>query len=349
MKRGFLSLVFLSLLQMSFAQTDAALPTVDSVFLKTGKIYTGQIQKYEDGKFVQILIEDGEQLIIGDIEIARIVQHNTTEVALEEAVDSTTETPLFQVDETLIDEDWEKERDTLPKDRGIVDEVHLKDGSIIRGKIVELKKGESLTLQLNNGRTLVLMEDEIEKIQQVFVQEQLSRKTTKERKEAQYAFREKGIYKVVNMESLNGRLDSRYQAGIGVQVVAGYQLRRELGFGVGVGVNSFSLRLGEVAFPVFAEVRGYFTRKHVAPFYSIQGGYGFVAKDRSRNITEAKGGTFLHPAFGMRIGATSAVNILMDIGYKFQQANFVREYGSGQREIKDINYRRLTIRFGLVF
>ena len=46
------------------------------------------------------------------------------------------------------------------------DEVHLKNGSIFRGKIINYAPGENLSIKIANEQIIVLKEDEVEKILQ---------------------------------------------------------------------------------------------------------------------------------------------------------------------------------------
>jgi len=98
------------------------------------------------------------------------------------------------------------------------------------------------------------------------------------------------------------------------------------------------------------ELRGYFTKRIKSPYYTVKGGYGFALKDEDDNITEAKGGYMIHPAVGIRLSADEDLNVLLDIGYKFQKATFKTEFPWGQDFFeKDITFKRLTLRLGLIF
>ena len=119
--------------------------------------------------------------------------------------------------------------------------------------------------------------------------------------------------------------------------------------GVGVGISGLSLQAGENFVPVFGEIRGYLTKKRVAPYYVLGAGYGFALKNENQSIVKGEGGLLIQPTFGIRIGASSKANILIDAGYKFQKAVFTREFFNGDQEIKEISYRRFTFRFGFIF
>ena len=202
MKKLIFCLFLLSLMLPVFSQTEA--PGLDSVLLKSGVVYTGTIKDYQKGKFVQIKLENGEEIIIGAIDVAQVIQNSGKE---EEEV-------LFQVDENLA-EDWDPKKEEIINDQGIIDEVYLHDGSIIRGKITEYVQGESLTIQLKNGGSLVFADEEIKSIKQVTTEEQITRGRKRVKKNRPYEFREKGFYSTVYMEMVNGRLDNSFPRRIG--------------------------------------------------------------------------------------------------------------------------------------
>ena len=144
--------------------------------------------------------------------------------------------------------------------------------------------------------------------------------------------------------------NSSSKVGLGVSNVTRYQLNRWIGAGVGVGYDNFSFENSETISPVFMEMRGYFTQRIKSPYYAVKAGYGFALKDEDDNITEARGGYMIHPALGFRLTADEDLNVLLDVGYKFQHATFHREspWGPDFWE-KEITFRRLTVRLGLMF
>lgn len=239
-------------------------------------------------------------------------------------------------------------------DQAYVDELYLKNGSVFRGVILEYKQGELVRFELYTGDQLVFREGEIERVvQNKVVGNDLGRLTKKQRKQRRvktYEFSERGVYNVTYFAALPGRFLETAQLGAGLHNVTGFQFNRWFGLGLGLGVDNYSLNNGESFYPLYAEFRGYLRKSIKAPYYSFSAGYGFAFSDSSDGILDAKGGLMLHPAIGIRLGAGPDANVLMDIGYSFQKATIKRElWFSGDVEIREMLYKRLNIRLGLIF
>lgn len=253
---------------------------------------------------------------------------------------------------------------TNPEEIKTQDVIYLKNGSVFKGKILEYEKGAVLLLELENGSVIEFEDDEIDRV----VQEAIDldkgkgeekeedkepvryRKVILKKKEKVYRFRETGIYNATFFSSSNGSHNGELQVGLGVHNVIGYQLNRLFGLGIGVGLDSYSFQDGETLYPIFIEARGYLRKKWHSPYYSMNLGYGFAIADESENVIEAEGGLMVHPCFGMRFGANKDANVMIDVGYKFQYANITRVMPfNGDLEERDLLFKRLTIRLGLLF
>lgn len=330
-----------------FGQTEGEKSGVlDSVYLKSGVLYEGVVSEHIKGQYLRMKKKDGKEVIIGDIDIARVIDNNQA-LALDEEV--------FQVDEKL-QEDRDEDPTQFIYDEVVMDVVYLKDGSVLKGKIQEYKQDEYLVILLTSGTKLTVWEEEINRIRQQLPGEELpigsSAQSRKEKRKARrntYAFQEKGWYNVTYLASYNGRVEGEYEMGLGIQNTFGYQFNRFFGLGVGISLDAQSLDGSETLYPVFVEFRGYFTKTVKAPYYSLSGGYSFAFKNKNQDIAEAEGGYLIHPAIGYRLGADAETNVLIDIGYRFQKASFTREVPFDDKLVKQVDYRRFSIRLGLIF
>ena len=248
----------------------------------------------------------------------------------------------------------------------LVDKVYLKDGSSFIGRIVAYQIGDTLELQLLSGDKLVVAPEQLEKVQQGLIdatayrvylrsaERKQSVKTLKgdstQTRNKPYAFRETGWYNATSIAMFNpsGAL-SYHSWGVGAQTVVGYQLNRRIGAGLGIGIDTYDTERGETLYPVFAEVRSYLLARKISPYLLVQGGYGLAFKNTELGLNNAKGGLYLHPAIGYRLGGSAGVNVTLDLGVKFQDASFERTYPWGETEERLLTYRRLTVRTGLVF
>ena len=181
------------------------------------------------------------------------------------------------------------------------DVVYLKDGSVVKGIIVEQIPNKSIKLQTGDGSLFVYSMDAVEKM-------------TKELREASpRRFAGKGL-----TAGYKGYVDFGYTLGAGsyaldrcaVSIVNGVQFNPYLYAGVGVGLIYYTKNY-EIGIPVFANVRGYFVKGNVAPFLDLRVGY--------RPLVDATG-YYLSPSFGCRFGLAERVGLNLSVGYEMQEA-----------------------------
>lgn len=307
---------------------------IDTLWLKNGTAFTGKIQDYRENKSVAILTRGG---------VRRKV-------------------PYRQIEHI----GWSEQsgnfflgNGTMPQGGApaVYEVLYLNDGSVLRGRIKEIQRGGKLVFELSQGMEMTFMEDEIKKI----VQESypLPAGQPKIRQKKPYAFEEKGLYFSTTLALGNGRLDDNLAVGLGIDFTTGYQFHRLFGVGANLGLNSYAFFDGtDNFFTPSLELRGYLSKKTTSPYYSILGGYGFPFKNKGDNTIEGnpdvetlkrEGGYYFHPSVGVRIGASKGANIVFDLGYAFQSAYFEEVIFNSDLLKRDVNYRRLTLRFGLVF
>lgn len=303
----------------------------DAVYMKNGIVYRGDLLNYNEALgVVQIQLFDGEIVVLEEDKIERIVKAGNK---------------------------GKKNKKSAPDPGELTDVVYLKDGSVLKGLIVNYEQGATLTFELQNGEKILVQDAEIAKIVQDVREpkansydELINGSKKAKPKEQVYEFKERGFYNAMMLGSLNTRAASEFRMGLSFHNVSGFQFSRWLGIGLGLGVETYGTDDDEVIYPVFAEFRGYLSKKIKAPYYSFGAGYGFMTTNEKEFITEARGGWMLHPAIGIRFSAKKRTNLTADIGYKFQKAYFRRDFNfTGDIEIRDVLYQRLVIRVGLLF
>ena len=225
------------------------------------------------------------------------------------------------------------------------DVIYLKDGSEFRGALLEYQP-TYVTIKALGGKELRFEKDQIAKV----VQEPIIVGKAKK----PYLFKERGVYKALLFSVTPGTAawNDDFAKGYGGKAVVGYQWNRWIGTGLGVGIENYYPGQGETVYPVFLELRGYLKEDNIAPYYTFSGGYAFTIVDEESRIIESKGGTLIHPAIGVRFGASDKANFTMDIGVQLQKATFGRgANGWGGLETVDYQmyYKRLAIRMGLLF
>jgi hypothetical protein len=234
--------------------------------------------------------------------------------------------------------------------KSTIDIVTMKDGRVLKGKILKYAPGETLVFQPSEGQKMELADTDVAKIQQGMEMdaaaiEQLPTNKTNGLPTA----KTHGLYANSMLSFAVGSSgDEGLSLGAGFSQVVGYQLNEVLGIGGGFGIDNYSRR-GETVYPLFAEVRGLLpSKKSSGNFYALAGGgYSLGFPRKSLDINEAEGGPMGYFAFGYRAATTEGVDIYLDLGAKFQEAHFIRTLYNGDVEVRDINFRRIVIRVGI--
>lgn len=237
----------------------------------------------------------------------------------------------------------------IAQSTNLEDVVYLKNGSILKGKIIELDMEKEVKVEIMGGSILVYPASEIEKITQ-------EERTTLPVNDFKAWKRPRhtpttGIYQVLTTSLMPGfDSDGFFIIGLSLKYILGYQINQHVGVGVGYGGD---LYVPDMVTPVFIDFRGYLKNKSFSPYYSLGIGYGFAQNTEWRTIN-SKGGIYINPAVGMRMASRRKAHFVMDVGVKLQKASFDRGQGwwGDPEEIvsrEEILFKRINWRLGLVF
>lgn len=221
--------------------------------------------------------------------------------------------------------------------------VYLKDGSQLEGYIQKWDYETTLYLKTKSGSIYEFPADKVDKVVQKTLINLQSVNT--------YSFNETGRYFHWRGQGLIGNDGQRAKEtpGYGFSFLAGYRLNRFIGAGIGVGYDKFIDDSGEELIPIFAEFTGYALPQNTSFSYSLGVGYSLARTNADYGIIDAKGGLLIYPAVGVRFGS-GTLKYTMDIGYKFQKANFtyLNPWDGQTRSEQRLTYKRLTLRFGIL-
>lgn len=176
--------------------------------------------------------------------------------------------------------------------------VYLKNGSIIRGVIIEQVPNVSLKIQTQDGSLFVCQISEIEKITKEIQDNRRSSRSSFDLGESTY--NQTRGYKGFVETGYSFGLDDHTTNRIELSTSHGYQFNPYLFLGAGLGVSYFS-EVNEAAVPLFADFRVNFTKKPSTPFANVQFGYANGDID----------GIYLSTSVGMRfeLPAKKALNL----------------------------------------
>ncbi len=228
-----------------------------------------------------------------------------------------------------------------------IDVVYLNNGSEFRGKLIEYKHDEYLKIEILGGQIITFPAEQVEKV----VQENLTNLIAPPRSRKEYAFKEKGVYNETYLNLPQGNnIWGWWELGMGLHHVVGYQHNRWIGTGIGIGFDGYSMGNAYNVIPVYAEARGYFSKKKISPFYSLNLGYGIGVKNTNQGIFGAKGGIMVNPSLGYRFGGHPNANFTLAMGYKFQKVSYeYMDWWDSFPVEQNFTFKRINLKLGMLF
>jgi len=244
--------------------------------------------------------------------------------------------------------------------RGQQDAIFLKDGSIINGKIIEIKANESITIINNCGDTWVIKQENIDRVEkkEITTKYQKIKDTTLVPKSFKYA----GFYSGIQLSLLKGTMEDTPLPELGLLFTSGYQFRWGLNAGVGIG---FDL-MDEPYMPLVLDLKYVFRDTRVSPYFYINGGYtialqdpddnGYVYYDHissfypyyERDIT-AHGGYVINPGVGFKVNINGKNAFLFNLGYKYMEVQQTYKDWNNQEIDRTLKYNRLVLGISFQF
>lgn len=229
-------------------------------------------------------------------------------------------------------------------EKGMEHVVYLKNGSILRGTIIE-RNDAQLKVEILGGSIFA-----IERVEVIKIETEKKQYKYKSRVKKDYIIKNKGIYHSIygGLYSGTGEFGD-YAGAFSFQWASGYQWNQWLGVGIGVENDSYIDNDTRNIVPIFAEVRGYFLNKPFSPYYALHIGYGIASKVVNiENNLDADGGLFIHPQIGLRFPSRSNAAFTMALGYTYQRANY--EFNDWQGNYWDrVTFQRVSFRLGVLF
>lgn len=206
--------------------------------------------------------------------------------------------------------------------------VYLKNGSIIKGVIMEQVPGVSLKVQTSDGSIFAYKMEEVEKI-------------TKEVATKSYGLSGQNMINLgyKGFFDMGYVLDlSDYDAGrFELTTTHGCQFSPYLYVGAGVGIDYYT-DASMFAVPIFANIRASFVNQNIAPFFDVKIGYSLIDVE----------GLYFTPSIGCRFATGSKNGVSVSIGYVMQRAD-VGYYGYYSYYSENVNMSGLSLKIGFDF
>jgi len=242
------------------------------------------------------------------------------------------------------------------------DVVYKKDGSEIRGTIVEQVLGEYLRIRILGGTIFQIKYEEIDKLAQEESAGSAESYLRGSRRPSifkqPYTAKTKGLYQVAEMGMLIGQ--NRWGSSEGnltFSYAIGYRFHPRLAVGLGAAYVRFT---DTQTIPLYLDLRGdILPSKRNTPFYFAGFGYG-IDNSESWNdewfSIDHDGGVHTHFGVGYK-AQVAKIGLLFSIGQEFQrQTTMEIQNNDGNPDTppdfisdREITYKRLWFKLGVEF
>jgi len=223
--------------------------------------------------------------------------------------------------------------------RNIEDVLYLKNGSIIRGSIVELVPDSTLKIEIAGGSLLVYKASEI----------RLIAKEEKAKKEKQKSIITNSHGFRFGMEGgwVVGSGDNENKSPLSLHMQGFYHFLPASALGIGAGLEFFNTTQA----PLYLDLRHYFNQRYYAPFLFVQGGYLFPVGPEHDVVSgyKSKGKTsfMVNPGLGFMFPLSERSELTISISYRYQEVkSTIEDYYKPNYEIVE-KMNRINFKVGL--
>lgn len=226
------------------------------------------------------------------------------------------------------------------------DVVYLKNGSIVKGKILMVDPDHYVKLKTRDNNIWVFEMAKVDSISHP-VKVNTPIRT--------------GYYNLTEFGVLAGSTNNAKSAPFTLMNVNNWQFANGFAAGIGVGVHFFN----ETYLPVVADFRYFIRKQGPLPFVSLQAGYSiplggdytqtYYAYDLRPGIwpnpipseqdISARGGFFVNPSVGFQTQINENLALTFSAGYSYLR----HRYGKEETYKLDVDYNRLSLKVGLQF
>lgn len=227
---------------------------------------------------------------------------------------------------------------------GTDDVVYLNNGTFLRGKIIELIPGKTLSITLTGKDTLVVMMEDVKLISKENTPQVTVISDQNEIKEHNYTLLAELNFGLGLLEGLDRYLDSpQAQYSVMLSVFNGFKLSPIILLGLGIGLDVWNSR---IFLPFYLDFRANFLRKDNTPFIYINTGYSLGWKSGSSGMD--MGGAIAGIGIGAKFRVSPKNLMSVSLGYRFQQTRqYDVYYGVTSKSTLDAHLMNLKI--GLAF
>lgn len=213
------------------------------------------------------------------------------------------------------------------------DVLYLRNGSIIRGNIIE-KSDTLVRILITGGNVFAWHPDQI----------LITAREAEPRRDL--TVKEDGFFHLFTVGFLFGQSDSEKPAPFSVMWESFYKYRENYATGFFLGFE----QLKENIVPMGISFKYMLPVRQSAIVFGVSGGYGNpVEEPREDYITRMKGGLIGGAELGFHVPVGRGNGIFMSVGYRYTELNYdIEDWWLGDYKRK-IKYNRLLFRIGISF
>jgi len=223
------------------------------------------------------------------------------------------------------------------------DAITLKNGSIIKGYIREMKDSSKVSIETLCRNLWVFDRNEVASIDHDVP---LSGSYPDDRS---YPARPSGFFNITEPGLLFGSGNNEKNTIFSILMTNGYGFRNNVTAGLGLGLEFFE----QAQLPVFIDLRWALTDRSIAPVLMLKGGYSFMLEDPQDNDWydfTGIGGFLWSTGLGVQIRLNLHNMLSISMLYRYQNSTISHTDVWYQDEIKVTKvYNRLAFRIGITF
>ncbi|MEM7370594.1 MAG: hypothetical protein AAF587_18425 [Bacteroidota bacterium] len=205
---------------------------------------------------------------------------------------------------------------------GYEDVIYLKNGSVIRGEIVEQEVRGTVKIVLLGGSILVYEQSDIEIItQEPSIYREIIRQRNKRFRRP--FFRQQGVTYGIGFQFLSHGSTWNWRLDPALSLRIGYRFKPQLEVGGSTGIHMYSSGL---VIPAYVFLKGQQAQKKFALAYMAEAGTGVFGISTQFNTTAFRPSLAGQLGGGLAIHTTKRLEWWLLVSYKFQRAYLRREW-----------------------
>lgn len=191
---------------------------------------------------------------------------------------------------------------------GQTETVYLKNGSIIKGKVIEMVPGKEIKVQTSDGSLFVYRVDEVDKVVKSGKE---NRTDNSGGNEIARPFKFPVDVSAYDLQGFRGMVEFAYITGgfdaPELTLSLGYQFNPYFFLGVGAGAQYLS-NIEKAGIPIYLDMRGTLFLGKVSPYFALKMGY--------EKLTDwyVNGGFYCSPVVGVKLMTSRRQAVTLGIG-----------------------------------